>query len=196
MVELQRRAVEPPELAAFRAGSPGAAAKDFDGLVFRPVKDACKVALNQDQGGLCVYCEKPLEPAAGQIDHIKPKAGANAHPHLCYEYSNYAHSCINHKTCGQKKKNGLLPIEPAPGCNREWQLSTDGSIQPVVGLTRTRRHAVEQTRDMLGLNSDPNLVDERQRWLASAIDVLRQAPADLPLFLRYAPYRHILASTV
>lgn len=193
MVELQHRATPTPALTEFVAAHPALSAADFDSPTFTPVKRAIRADLNADQGGLCVYCEKPLSPAEGQIDHIRPRA---ARPDLCFTYSNCAHSCINPKTCGQKKKGGLLPIEPAPGCNAEWTLSTDGTIEPRPGLTRQRRHAVIQTRDMLGLNADSNLVDERRRWLASAITVLRQVPAGFPAFLCSAPYRYILATAL
>lgn len=194
MVELQHRVIPTQALSDFVADHPVLGAKDFDSRDFQLVKQAVKADLNADQGGLCAYCEKPLLATEGQIDHIKPKAGANARPDLCFVYGNFAHSCINPKTCGQKKKNGLLPIEPGPGCNAEWSLSTDGTIEPLPELTRQRRHAVTQTRDMLGLNKDSNLVDERKRWLNSAIAVLQQVPADFPEFLQSAPYRHILAT--
>jgi uncharacterized protein (TIGR02646 family) len=194
MVELQHRTMPTPALTDFVAVHPALRAADFDSRDFQPVKQTVKADLNEDQGGLCAYCEKSLLATEGQIDHIKPKAGANARPDLYFVYSNYVHSCINPKTCGQKKKNGLLPIEPGPGCNAEWSLSTDGAIEPLPGLTRQRRHAVIQTRDMLGLNKDSNLVDERRRWLNSAIAVLQQVPADFPEFLQIAPYRHILAT--
>lgn len=194
MVELQHRAVPTPALTAFTAANPGATVADFGSLAFKPVKNAVKADLNHDQGGLCAYCEGPLSPTAGQVDHIKPKAGPNGHPDLCFAYTNYAHSCINPRTCGQRKGNGLLPIEPGPGCNTQWALSTDGTIEPIAGLTRTQRHTVCQTRDMLGLNADANLVDERKRWLANAIAVLQQAPADIHAFLQAAPYRFMLAT--
>lgn len=196
MVELQHRAIPTPLLTQFVAAHPGLSVKGFDSLVFRPVKDAVKADLNADQGGLCAYCEGRLAATDGQVEHIKPKGGPNAHANLCYVYSNYAHSCINAKTCGQQKKNGILPIEPGPGCNVNWSLSTDGTIEPVPGLTRRQHHAVRQTRDMLGLNKDSNLVDERQRWLKSALAILQQAPNDIQQFLQQAPYRHILATAV
>jgi uncharacterized protein (TIGR02646 family) len=194
MVELQHRPIPTPALTAYIASHPGIAVPDFDNLIFQPVKTAVKADLNQDQDGLCVYCETHLKANVGQVEHIKPKAGPNAHPHLCFSYTNYAHSCINPKTCGQKKNNGLLPIEPGPGCNTDWTLSTDGTIEPIAGLNRARQHQVRQTRDMLGLNKDSNLVDERQRWLKNALAVLAQAPNDLQLFLLNAPFRHILAT--
>ncbi len=193
MVELQHRTTPTPLLTDFVAACPELSATDFDTRAFTPVKQAIKADLNEDQGGLCVYCEKTLPATEGQIDHIKPKAGTNGRPDLCFVYHNYAHSCINPKTCGQKKQNGLLPIEPGPGCNAEWVLSTDGTIEPLPELTRRRRHDVIQTRDMLGLQ-DANLVDERRRWFASAITILKQAPDDFSEFLQHAPYRHILAT--
>lgn len=196
MVELQHRPIPTPTLTAFVTANPGMTVADFDSIAFQPVKSAVKADLNQDQGGLCVYCESMLKSNEGQVEHIKPKAGPNAHPHLCFTYSNYAHSCINPKTCGQKKKNGVLPIEPGPGCNTNWALSTDGTIEPIADLTRARKHQVCQTRDMLGLNKDSNLVDERRRWLKNVLAILQQAPQDIQQFIQQAPYRHILMTAI
>lgn len=196
MVELQHRAVPTPALTAFNAANPTATIAAFNSLAFRPVKAAVKADLHEDQGGLCVYCESNLEPDTGQVEHIKPKGGANAHPHLCFAYTNYAQSCINQKTCGQKKRDRLLPIEPGPGRNAQFALSTDGTVEPIAGLTKRQEHPVRQTRDMLGLNADSNLVDERKRWLAQTIVVLQQAPDDIHEFLQAAPYRYMLATAL
>lgn len=196
MVELQHRAVSTPALTAFNAANPAATVAEFNSRAFQSVKTAVKADLNEDQGGLCIYCESVLAPDAGQLEHIKPKGGPNAHPHLCFTYSNYGHSCINPKTCGQRKKDGLLPIEPGTGCNAQFVLSTDGTIEPIPGLTKKQLHPVRQTRDMLGLNADANLVDERKRWLAQTIAVLRQAPNDIQEFLQEAPYRYMLATAL
>lgn len=192
MVELRHRVIATPELTQFVSAHPSLTAQDFDSLSFHPVKAKVKADLHADQGGLCVYCECKLNADQGQVEHIKPKGGPNAHPDLCFTYANYAHSCINAKTCGQQKKNGILPIEPGPGCNENWSLSTDGTIEPVAGLSRAQQHAVRQTRDMLGLNKDANLVDERQRWLKQTLAVLQETPNDIQQFLLQAPYRHIL----
>lgn len=196
MVELQHLLPAPAALTQFCVLNPNATPSDFDGLAFRPVKSVVKAALHQEQAGLCVYCEQPLAATDGQVEHIKPKGGPNAQPALCFAYTNHAHSCINPKTCGQKKKSGLLPIEPGLGCNDEWTLSTDGTIEPIAGLTRARNHAVRKTRDMLGLNADSNLVDERKKWFAQTLNVLQQAPTDIQAFLQHAPYRHILGTVL
>ncbi|CAN7209026.1 TIGR02646 family protein [Pseudorhodoferax sp. LjRoot39] len=194
MVELQHSQPDPVLLTQFRLQNPAATTAEWSSQDFAPAKRAIRSALHIDQGGLCAYCEKPLSDDEGQIDHIKPKSGPQAHPQLCFSYRNHAHGCIHPKTCGQKKKDGLLPIEPGPGCNALWTLSTDGTVEPIAGLTRSQRHAVTQTRGMLGLNADANLVDERKRWFSSALMVLRHTPDDLAIFLQTAPYRHILAT--
>ena len=96
----------------------------------------------------------------------------------------------------ERKQNRLLPIEPGPGCNAQFALSTDGTIEPIAGLTKKQQHPVRQTRDMLGLNADSDLVDERKRWLAHTIAVLQQAPNDIQDFLQAAPYRYMLATAL
>lgn len=196
MVELQHRAVPTPALSKFNAANPTATVDTFNSHAFQTVKMAVKADLNEDQGGLCVYCESKLASDAGQVEHIKPKRGRKAHPHLCFVYTNYAHSCIKPKTCGQKKKDNLLPIEPGVDCNAHFALSTDGTIEPMAGLTRVQQHNVRQTRDMLGLNADSDLVDERKRWLAQTILVLRVAPDDFKDFLSAVPYRYVMATAL
>lgn len=196
MVELQHRMNGVPALHTYTAGHPQASVLEWESATFQTVKRQVKRALNEDQQGLCAYCERKLSPSEGQIDHIKPKSGPNAHPALCFIYTNYAQSCINNKTCGQKKGHGLLPIEPGPGCNQWWSLSTDGTVEPIAGLTRKQKHEITQTRDMLGLNKDSALVDDRQKWFNSALEVLRTSPNDLTDFLNSSPFRHILATAL
>jgi hypothetical protein len=58
-------------------------------------------------------------------------------------------------------------------------------------LTGQRKHAVRQTRDMLGLQN-PILVQERKRWLDAAVEIVKTDPALLPIFLHDKPFRHIL----
>jgi uncharacterized protein (TIGR02646 family) len=199
MIELQHRAQPPQALLDFLRDHPDAQVADFNALHFRPAKHACRQALHEDQGGLCVYCERPLAADEGQIEHIKPKAGRNAHPQLCFDYRNYAHGCTREATCGQRKGNGLLPIEPGPGCNEQWVLQLDGRMEPCLSLTRSQKHVVKQTRDMLGLNADTALVDDRREWLQQLLQILQQFPQEPDIaadFLQDAPYRHILATVL
>lgn len=198
MVELQHGS-EPVELIQFNQNYPNAVPRDFDGDAFRAIKSVVKASLHRGQDGLCVYCEKPLEANQGQIEHIKPKAvhsqGQTAYPHLTFTYTNLAHGCTNHKTCGQTKKSGLLPIEPAPNCNDQWQLSTTGSIEPIQGLTKKQLHNVKQTRDMLRLN-DAGLMKEREDWLKQTLVIAQTQPHAVNAFLAQSPFRYILQTAL
>lgn len=192
MIELQHRIDGCPALDAYCKAHPNLEVNDFESQAFNHIKPIIKSSLNTDQGGLCVYCERPLDMAAGQIEHIRPKAGQNAHPELCFSYTNYAHSCINNKTCGQKKKNGILPIEPEPGCNKYWALSTDGIISPLSSLSRRQRHTPRQALDMLGLNRDTTLVQDRKKATQAFQEILQQSPEDADVYLAQRPFRYIL----
>ena len=93
------------DLAGYIFLNPNPSVSDFDSRAFNLIKPMIKEQLHKEQDGLCVYCERKLAKDEGQIEHIKPKNGKHAYPHLCFQYSNYAHSCINPKTCGQKKRD-------------------------------------------------------------------------------------------
>ncbi|WP_420230926.1 retron system putative HNH endonuclease [Pseudomonas sp. ABY48] len=191
MIELVHNPVTPKALHDFLITHPQAGPADFNNRAFGPVKSQVKASLHADQGGLCAYCEVPLAPTEGQIDHIKPKAGPNAHPHLTFAYTNYAHGCIRRDGCGQKKKDGVLPIEPSVGCNEMFSLTSDGALEPMPLLTKNEKHRVRQTRDMLGLQS-PTLVNEREKWIKALVAVMKEEASATDEFMRTIPFRHIL----
>ncbi len=191
MVELQHGNI-PNILIQYIDKNSSATPDDFDSIEFNKIKPIIKTQLHQEQGGICVYCEQKLEDTDGQIEHIKPKKGKNAYPALCFQYTNYAHSCINDQTCGQKKKNGILPIEPTIGCNNQFSLSTDGHIEPINDLTKNEKHIVKQTRDMLGLNNSA-LVRERQKWIVTLSSMIKHdSSKDIYSLLQDKPFRYIL----
>ena len=190
MIELIH-GTEPTELTEFRVSNPSATPADFSSAIFHPIKQIVKRQLNHEQGGLCVYCERTLAAQDGQVEHIKPKSGVNEHPLLTFVYTNYAHSCINESTCGQKKKAGILPIEPALGCNELMILNTDGSIDPLETATRHQKHHVKQTRDMLGLQN-PDLTRERDSWIKQIRTLISIDPNLIHAFLADKPFRFIL----
>ncbi|MEI6713478.1 MAG: retron system putative HNH endonuclease [Verrucomicrobiota bacterium] len=191
MVEIAHRQPEPTELAQFRAGNPNAGPADFDSENFQPVKRLVKRKLNRDQDGLCAYCESLLVPEEGQIDHIKPKQGLNGHPHLTFDYSNYAHSCVNPNHCGQRKGDRIIPVEPRSGCNARFLLNTDGSIEP--DEKQKDWEDARLTRDLLNLN-DPELQRKREKWVESALSLLVESEAFYWDFVqdKSQPFRCIL----
>lgn len=193
MVELQH-GKPTPALYHYLLLNPRGQVADFDSKLFAPIKKRVKADLHAQQQGLCVYCERKLDADQGQVEHIKPK-DPNQFPELCFSFTNYAHSCINDKTCGQKKGNKLLPIEPAPGCNAQWTLSTTGSIEPIADLTKKQRHLIVSTRDMLGLNKDATLVVDRQRYVQQVLEIMQQySPEAAKVFIQDKPYRYMLAT--
>jgi uncharacterized protein (TIGR02646 family) len=197
MIEFTRRIPEPPELTAFCAANPMAGPDDFNSLAFQSSKRAVKNALNADQHGLCAYCESSLQSNSGQIDHVKPKGGPNAHPHLTFRYDNYVHSCCHQpKHCGQRKGDRILYVEPGPtGCNDKFTLSTTGVIDARTDLSRNERHMIRATRDQLGLNC-PSLRSERERWVQASLSVLVTPDADFNAFIANIPFRFILRRLV
>ena len=192
MVELVHGPM-PNVLAVYLIMHPSCNTDDFEhDPIFQAIKPTIKQQLNRDQDGLCVYCERKILPNDGHIEHIKPKRGVHAHPHLCFSYNNFAQSCNDKYTCGSKKKSGLLPIEPHAGCNDFFSLSITGEVTCITGLTRRERHEVRMTRDMLGLNK-PHLVKEREKWCNSIITILKHNPsANIDDFLKDKPFRFIL----
>ncbi|MBV6824073.1 retron system putative HNH endonuclease [Pseudomonas sp. PD9R] len=180
-------------LSDYAAAAPGAGPNEFDTLAFLPYKKIVKACLHKIQAGLCAYCETSLQADKGQVEHIKPKGGTNAHPHLTFDYTNYAHGCIssNSKTCGQKKDSEILPIEPRPGCNSFFSISTKGDLSPVPTLSDADKHRVRETIRILGLQHPP-LVLERKKMIDAVLELKAKMPALVPLFLSTREFRHIL----
>lgn len=197
VVELQHRAVIPTELVQYLQTHPTPAVADFDSLDFSAAKRAVKKTVHEDQGGLCVYCERPFPVDAGHVEHIKPKGGDYARPELCFSYENFAFSCNTSRTCGHRKQSRLLPIEPSVGCNTDLALSTlDASIGPRDGVSKVRKQQVIETLGMLGLNIDPALMRERKKWLDLVLTVLKEEPEVASGLLHDAPFRYILATVL
>ncbi|MEN9911772.1 MAG: hypothetical protein RI956_216 [Pseudomonadota bacterium] len=195
MVELEYGET-PKLLVQFNQQNPNPTIDMFNHIDFKATKHSVKASLNALQGGLCVYCERNLKPDEGQLEHIKPKS---KHSDLCFEYTNYAHSCCNNKTCGNKKKSGLLPIEPTKKeCNAEWQIdSNDGKIivMLIPELTKKRKHEIMQTYDMLGLNN-AELSEERFKLVEIIKNICEEYPDEDPKellqeYLKELPFRYI-----
>lgn len=186
MIPLVHNPPTHPALNDFVATHPDA---DFDSKAFHPVKVSVRKDLHQMQDGLCVFCERQVAADNGEIAHIKPKS---VHPELAFSFHNYAFGCRSTDTCGAKQKAGLLPIEPGPGCNDRFSVSTvDATIEPIAGLSRQQRHAVNSTCGMLGLNRMP-LKAQRKDALDAYLAALQSFPDEADELLAHAPFRYIL----
>lgn len=190
MVELQR-SPEPSELTTFRDDHPGDYVAHFESHAFRPIKARMKALLNQDQGGLCAYCEQKLLPESGQVEHVLPKRGPYGRPDLALSYDNWVQGCIHPKHCGQKKADNLLPIVPGPGCNAHFVLLDDGSIDPIAGLTPEQKGKAAETLSVLGLNH-ADLKQDRSQWVNNLKKIMKDSPEELAEFLLGKPFFYIL----
>jgi len=180
------------DLAAYIFLNPNPSVSDFDSKEFNLIKPMIKEQLNKEQDGLCVYCERKLAKDEGQIEHIKPKNGKHAYPRLCFQYSNYAHSCINPKTCGQKKRDLLLPIEPKIGCNNKFSLSTDGFIIPRENLSKKEKNILDNTfLKRLGLNN-PSLVKDREKIITNYTSLLQSNPTMAHNYMKNREFKYIV----
>lgn len=198
MVELDRSLPEPKELSDFRSKFPEAPPPDFGSDEFQSAKNATKAQRNAEQGGLCIYCEQTLPATWGHLEHVKPKGGENGQVSLTFVYSNLVHSCdgvlnrVPYKHCGPTKGHSTLTLEPGPGCNVDFLLRTDGTIEPLDTLPEQRRSALRTDIELLLNLNDPKLKVARKDRVESLLEVMRTKPEEFDAFLATSPFRHIL----
>jgi uncharacterized protein (TIGR02646 family) len=207
MVELQHRLSPPAELAVFLDTHNTAFLEDpaglFDCWVSVEIKRILKSQLNEEEGGLCVYCESKLSAQQGHVEHILPKGKpTNDNPsyaHLTFSYTNLAHSCsaLNARHCGHAKNNKLLPINPETDCNKWFSLTSDGEITCSDScVTKAHKQNAKQTLEILRLTSrqSPALASLRKSRI-NAIEELRHEAIsndDLQEFINTGPFKYIL----
>lgn len=129
---------QPPDeytqsVADFVRDYPPASPERTEGKRWKAWRDTCQQAytavvrcLQENQGGLCAFCEIPLTPTNRQIEHFIPKSMTTAECDWTINFSNYTLSCKGNEnsrdrfysdspseaanyTCGRKKGN----IDPA-----------------------------------------------------------------------------------
>ena len=81
------------------------------GSNFSTIKQTIREALCEEQGFICCYCMKRIEPTPNkmQIAHIKSQS---SHPDLDCSYSNMMGSCPCNETCNQKQEDRDLKLNP------------------------------------------------------------------------------------
>ena len=146
-----------------------------------PAKAEVRQQLNNEQHGLCVYCERHLRPDHGRIDHI---ACQKNNGNLRFEYSNLCHSCSGYYqtdqgesrvlTCDPVKGHASLgSVEPRPGVNRKISLNpATGELRANESLSLAEKEEVDSVLSTLGLNNSAKLKDDRRAALEDLIDSL------------------------
>jgi len=111
--------------------------------------------------GVCAYTAMYL-PDKGSVDHFQPKS---THPHLAYEWTNFrlASGRVN---CRKGKSNEVLdPFSIEDGW---YQLELPSClIRSNPNLSKDERIKINKSINILGLNQDETLVDERCSILIS-----------------------------
>lgn len=177
MVEIEHVKTVHPQLLALGSISPTATWDDLR----NPEKAEVRKSLNDEQNGLCAYCERQLPHDHGRIDHIVCQKVAEEKR---FEYRNLCHSCSGRYiekeretpalTCDQYKDDKTLgPIEPRPGVNKliELNIST-GSLHAATSLPLATKDNVETALLHLGLNNSAKLIDDRKASWEELIKII------------------------
>ncbi|MBK7781003.1 MAG: TIGR02646 family protein [Ardenticatenia bacterium] len=104
-------------------------------------KRKLRTVLYQEQGSLCVYCERRVKEGqpTPRIDHWRP---LSAEPHLALHWRNLYLSCASEKTCDCRKSEArCAPVPLMPTCL--GPLSTPTSA--VLALPAWARHTCVTT---------------------------------------------------
>ena len=113
---------------------------------------------------LCAYTTRELVQT-GSVDHFRPKS---KYPYLAYEWDNYR---LARQSINSRKGESEDVIDPFKVCKGWFTLDMPSClIKPGKGIGKKVRAAVNSTINVLGLNSDERLVEERCRLLVNLAD--------------------------
>ena len=145
------------------------------------IKHKVKMALLEEQGGLCCFCESEVSIDCGHIAHLLDR---NGHPELALEYDNLLYSCPENEkrykipqTCGHAQGNRVLPITPlADDCEQRFIYTATGAIAP-----RDENDVeAKQTIEILNLNDRKAIFRKHRAKAFQTVDEARQekSPAE------------------
>ncbi|MGL6099732.1 MAG: retron system putative HNH endonuclease [Fusobacteriaceae bacterium] len=124
------------------------------GFFLGPEKAELQNKLLEEQGYVCIYCQKRVKRKQGAIEHIRPKG---IYGKLTYDYFNLAISCKdNSRTCDPKKNNSLLLEYHKCDIEKEIDYNLNGELSSM-------NENLKEDIKTLGLN-EPSL--KRKRMLA------------------------------
>ena len=113
---------------------------------------------------LCAYTTRELVQT-GSVDHFKPKS---KYSYLAYEWENYR---LARQTINSRKGESEDVVDPFEVCEGWFTLELPSClIKPGQGIGKEMRAAVNATINVLGLNRDERLVEERCRLLINLAD--------------------------
>ncbi len=140
------------------------------------IKRDVHLALMQEQGFLCCYCQASVDRENSHVEHFRPK-GIQSYAHLQLDYTNLHGSCGRElvkgepRHCGSRKGSWfdeqllISPLDAA--CEDRFKFTGDGRIRPAPG---DAAEAAVQTIKRLALDL-PKLDKRRQEVLHTYIDL-------------------------
>lgn len=144
--------------AEFLAAVPKPTTKQWKGKEYwRKVLPDMRIAYNRT----CAYCATWIPHSTGShsVDHFIPR---DVKPALAYEWDNFRYVSARFNS----RKSTRTILDPFQ-IEQDWFVIDFSSflIRPNPNLAPDVRNAVENTIDILGLNSDDDLVEERQGYV-------------------------------
>lgn len=135
-------------------------------------KRAVKLALMNEQGHICCYCERRLTEEDSHIEHLRPQSDPACDS---LDYNNMLCSCTRKiikgdpRHCGNLKGSWfderliISPLDPA--CENKFSYTADGHIKPA----DSSDNAAQETIKKLGLGI-PKLNDLRKKAIEPFLD--------------------------
>jgi len=123
--------------------------------VFAEYQDA-RADLIAHLGEYCSYCEMQLD-ASLAVEHVQPKKGPGAQPHLALDWGNFLLGCTN---CNSTKGHRAIVIDDYYWPDRDNTLrmlvyKEGGIVQPHPDLTPDVQARARRTIEMVGLDKNP-----------------------------------------
>ena len=158
--------------------------KTLDKMAHRPnwnrvpadIKRDVHLALIQEQGFLCCYCQALVNPESSHVEHFRPRSKLG-YRHLQLDYTNLHGSCGRDSVKGEPRQCGfskgdwfdeqllISPLDAA--CEVRFRFTGDGRIRPAPG---DAAEAAAQTIKRLALDL-PKLDKRRQEVLHTYTDL-------------------------
>ncbi|MCK6265376.1 HNH endonuclease [Vibrio sp. ZSDE26] len=101
----------------------------------------------------CSYCERVI-PTNLAVEHIEPKKGPYAQPHLENTWTNFLLACVN---CNSKKGSkrvqfSMLYLPDRDNTFHAFEYRHNGEVHPSPALNRDQKVIAQNTINLVGLN--------------------------------------------
>lgn len=120
----------------------------------------CKKLLHEhlvnEQGKLCIYCERKIDKDISHIEHIKPKDTSGKYAHLVFDYKNLVASCNGDYLCkSENQAESKLKNVLSCGHRKGNHFSEDDFLNPVEEIDISKYFCYDRdTGEILAVNTN------------------------------------------